>query len=214
MRRTRERALETRKKLLESALDVLSEKPFSKVSMNEIAVRIGYSKGAAYWHFKNKGELLFDILEDTIRKSRDSDEVPENFDDLRVFFRNRLAAVKSDARTQKINKLIQRRHEWPESVAERVLAIVCDITRREQEIVAKIIEESQRRREISGDLPAGDVAILVSAIFHGLVFLQFHELYGMDFSKYADFILNALENEMKGGGNSGKILGGAEGSHG
>ena len=40
-RRTREEARETREKLLESALDIMSAKPFASVSMNEIAEKVG-----------------------------------------------------------------------------------------------------------------------------------------------------------------------------
>ena len=45
-RRVRKDALETRKKLLEAALEIMNEKPFSNVSMTEIAGKVGLSKGA------------------------------------------------------------------------------------------------------------------------------------------------------------------------
>ena len=88
MRKTKESALETRKKLLESALDEMSEKPFPDVSMNDIAARVGLSKGALYWHFKNKNDLLSNLVEDICDKAGmdcGAELAPRNFDGLRVF---------------------------------------------------------------------------------------------------------------------------------
>jgi len=57
-RKTKEESIKTRSLLLEAALDVFSEKSFSEVTLSEIAERVGMTKGALYWHFKNKGDLL------------------------------------------------------------------------------------------------------------------------------------------------------------
>lgn len=62
MRRTKEAALETRAKILESALDIFSEKNFSNASLTEIAANVGLTKGALYWHFRNKNDLLLRLV--------------------------------------------------------------------------------------------------------------------------------------------------------
>lgn len=54
MRRTKAAALETKAKILESALDIFSEKSFSNASLTEIAANVGLTKGALYWHFKTR----------------------------------------------------------------------------------------------------------------------------------------------------------------
>lgn len=57
-RKTKEDSQLTRSRLLESALDVFSEKSFADVTLSEIAERVGMTKGALYWHFK-KVDLHF-----------------------------------------------------------------------------------------------------------------------------------------------------------
>jgi AcrR family transcriptional regulator len=53
-RKTKEDSQMTRNRLLDAALDVFSEKSFADVTLSEIAERVGMTKGALYWHFKNK----------------------------------------------------------------------------------------------------------------------------------------------------------------
>ena len=57
-RRTKEDAARTREQILEAALKVFSEKGYSKATFVDIADEIGLSKGAVYWHFKTKLDLL------------------------------------------------------------------------------------------------------------------------------------------------------------
>ena len=61
MRRTKTEALQTREQLMLAALDVFYHKGVSRASLDEIAHAAGVTRGALYWHFKNK-EALFDAL--------------------------------------------------------------------------------------------------------------------------------------------------------
>ncbi|KPN71242.1 TetR family transcriptional regulator [Neisseria sp. 83E34] len=61
MRKIKAEALKTREYLMLSALDTFYQKGVSRSSLNEIAHNAGVTRGALYWHFKNK-EDLFDAL--------------------------------------------------------------------------------------------------------------------------------------------------------
>lgn len=52
------RAIETREKLLKSALELYTEKGYHKTTVDEIAKSAGLSTGVAYRYFKNKKDLL------------------------------------------------------------------------------------------------------------------------------------------------------------
>ena len=62
MRRTKEAAENTRKRIMEGALDLFIEKGFSNTSLTEIAHSLGITKGVVYWHFKNKEDILLQIV--------------------------------------------------------------------------------------------------------------------------------------------------------
>lgn len=60
-RRTRDEALETRNTILDTAERVFSERGVSHTSLSDIAEAAGVTRGAIYWHFKNKADL-FDAM--------------------------------------------------------------------------------------------------------------------------------------------------------
>lgn len=57
-RRTKEDAIATRNSLLDAAEQVFSEKGVSRASLGEIAQTAGATRGAIYWHFKDKLDLF------------------------------------------------------------------------------------------------------------------------------------------------------------
>lgn len=65
VRRTRDEALETRNRLLDTAERVFSERGVSHTSLADIAKAAGVTRGAIYWHFKNKADL-FDAMMDRV----------------------------------------------------------------------------------------------------------------------------------------------------
>lgn len=61
MKRTKADALQTREQLLHAALEVFYRQGVSHTPLQAIAQEAGVTRGALYWHFKNK-EDLFDAL--------------------------------------------------------------------------------------------------------------------------------------------------------
>jgi AcrR family transcriptional regulator len=55
-----------REDLLGAAAEVFSERGFKDASVDEIAARAGYSKGALYWHFGSKDELFFALIDASV----------------------------------------------------------------------------------------------------------------------------------------------------
>jgi AcrR family transcriptional regulator len=64
-RKTKEDAEETRDSILEAATRVFIENGFSNASLEQIAVKAGVTRGAIYWHFKNKMDI-FQALHDQL----------------------------------------------------------------------------------------------------------------------------------------------------
>ena len=55
-----------RGELLEAALRVFALRGYRQAGVDEIAAEAGYSKGAIYWHFSGKQDLLLALLEERI----------------------------------------------------------------------------------------------------------------------------------------------------
>jgi TetR/AcrR family acrAB operon transcriptional repressor len=62
MRKTKEEALKTRSRVLKSAMKVFLAKGYSQTSLADIAKTAGYTRGAVYWHFEDKSEILETLI--------------------------------------------------------------------------------------------------------------------------------------------------------
>jgi TetR/AcrR family acrAB operon transcriptional repressor len=95
-RRTKEDAAATREELLDAAEACFLQSGVFRATLDDIAARAGYTKGAVYWHFKNKYEMFEAVMErvelpvytEIERLDADAGEWPLRA--LRVFFRRGL----------------------------------------------------------------------------------------------------------------------------
>jgi len=62
-RKTKQQALETRQHILDVAMRLFSQQGVSSTSLAQIAQAAGVTRGAIYWHFKNKSDLFSEIWE-------------------------------------------------------------------------------------------------------------------------------------------------------
>ena len=54
----------TRDMIMDAARDLFVEKGYQHVSMRQIAMELKYSHGAIYYHFQNKAELFYALVEE------------------------------------------------------------------------------------------------------------------------------------------------------
>jgi AcrR family transcriptional regulator len=57
---------DTRRLLLDAAAKLITERGYRGASVNDVIARAGLSKGAFYWHFKSKDDLLFALLDERL----------------------------------------------------------------------------------------------------------------------------------------------------
>ncbi len=75
-RRTKEEAQETRNHLLDAAEHLFQAQGVSRTSLQDIARRAGATRGAVYWHFKDKADL-FNAMMDRITLPMEEKFSPE-----------------------------------------------------------------------------------------------------------------------------------------
>lgn len=201
MRRTKEEAMRTRMSIMESALDIFSEKNFANASVSEITSRIGLSKGAFYWHFKNKQDILIKIVEEFCVGDSDKymglcETSPESVGSLRGYMKEALARLRSEERWQKLHKLMVRRHEWPEDIQLRVRDILHDATQRDVRQLETYIIARQKSGKIRKSLSAHKVAVLLVSIFQGVGISQLAGALSEEFPECLDILFDALSKEF------------------
>lgn len=68
MKRTKEDACVTRQKIIDACYEIILEKGFDKMTRDDIAARLGMTRGAVNWHFKDKEELYLVTLNAVLDK--------------------------------------------------------------------------------------------------------------------------------------------------
>ncbi|NLA69631.1 MAG: TetR family transcriptional regulator [Clostridiales bacterium] len=68
MKKTKEDMLITKQDILNAGFDCFFEKGFAATSLEAVAKQAGVTRGAIYWHFKNKMELYSAVVDMTLEK--------------------------------------------------------------------------------------------------------------------------------------------------
>ena len=115
-RRTQEQAQQTRKDILAGALAVFSEKGFSRTNLTDIAKKIGMTRGAIYWHFKNKQDLLIELMNamHEYEQTRLAKMIPEaqGLGSLKDHFMARVQLLTIDEKFMKFATFMSMQVEW------------------------------------------------------------------------------------------------------
>jgi AcrR family transcriptional regulator len=57
---------DAKQEILDAAASVFVARGFHDASVDEVAERAGYSKGAVYWHFAGKDDLFLALIEERV----------------------------------------------------------------------------------------------------------------------------------------------------
>jgi len=199
-RKTKEDSIKTRSRLLEAALDVFSERSFSEVTLDAIAGRVCMTKGALYWHFKNKSDILSKLIEEVFLNSAkafaDKYGEPETLADLCSYYKKKLVFPDERDRFMKVYALMLRRYEWPEDVRSDVFSNLRSLMKKEKAMINELLLKLLREKSIREDIVTEDVSVTITSVFYGLFTLKLNEIVTDDLSKSIDFIFDAFIKEL------------------
>lgn len=173
-RKCKEDAEKTRLAILESALDVFSDKGFSRTTFDEIALRAGFTKGAIYWYFRNKADLVSALIIECMQNKRKEiyEKLPKenSLDDLLAYFVIWADAGQEDERLAKFYRFILCQMEWSEAILENVDKNLKDIKDFHLEKINKVLVECQKNGTIRSDVDIEKVQHLILANYMGTMF--------------------------------------------
>ena len=115
-RRTKEEAQQTRETILMTALDMFCDKGYSRTTFDEIAKKINLTKGAVYWHFRNKPDIIKALIIEAFERNqaainREISEV-NTLDDLLRYFKYAAQIVKTAPMFRKFLFFVMYQMEW------------------------------------------------------------------------------------------------------
>jgi AcrR family transcriptional regulator len=102
--RTQERAVRTRRRLKEAALDVFCEKSVDAATIEEITQKADLGKGTLYQHFDDKEEIVVTLVEEAvdhlIERIRAYDSAPDTIEEMLEHLLNAHYEFSVDAREE------------------------------------------------------------------------------------------------------------------
>ena len=200
-RKTKEESEETRRAILLAALDVLTEKGYSRTTFVDIARRIGMSKGAVYWHFKNKQALLAALMEE-MRTREESLLAGEtgavtSLDGLKAYLVARLRIATRDELCRKFAFFMLLQMEWSVDVMEAVRRELMNIRMEPFDEFGPILNEARRRGELREDIDIATAKDMLKGMWIGLLTVYFQGLSATDPVQTAEIALGALIDSLR-----------------
>ncbi|WP_424858707.1 MULTISPECIES: TetR family transcriptional regulator [unclassified Tepidimonas] len=177
-RRTKEEAEQTRAQILAAARRVFHERGVGQTSLEHIAQAAGVTRGAIYWHFANKGELLqamcdevaipfIDRLDYTLLQDTRADALSR----VRNFLLQVTGSIDADPQLRAIMQVLEFKCEF---VGERARDLD-DWVRHNEECFAKLertYAAARREGRLRPDLTPSLAALETQCFLAGLIRLR------------------------------------------
>jgi TetR/AcrR family acrAB operon transcriptional repressor len=172
VRRTKEDALATRASLLDAAERLFLAKGVSGTSLNDIALAAGTTRGAIYWHFKDKADLFNAMMARVTLPLESAFEQSAGGEDplaaMRDCMLRALRHTANDEQTRRVFEVATQKVEYVDEMgAVRARHVACRQQFLDQ--MQKALRASARLRGHKLPIPAAAAAHGLHALLDGLI---------------------------------------------
>jgi TetR/AcrR family acrAB operon transcriptional repressor len=174
LRKTKTEAFATRSAILDAAEHLFQAQGVSGTSLQDIAAAAGVTRGAVYWHFKDKGDLFNAMMArvclpmEAAAAGQAASAASPPLETLRAHLRGILERVAADAQVRRVFQIATQKVEYVDEMAavrERHL----QMRRDHLAVLARLLRAAQQRGDIVPAPPARQLAIGLHALVDGLI---------------------------------------------
>ena len=199
-RRTKAEAEKTRQRILMAALDLFAAKGYERTTFEDVAERIRLTKGAVYWHFKSKPDLLLELV--THMTDKHNEELsrmlspPDSPDGLVAHFVERARLL--------VNKPLNRKYflmmlsmDWPSAKFAPIKTRLHELKSNPFNLIKDSLTAFQKRGDIRPDSDVEAVTMSLGALWLGAVKLPIDHCPETDLSTSISLGFNAIINAIR-----------------
>lgn len=201
MRKTKEESELTRQAILQSALNIFYEKGYSKTTFDEIAKRINLTKGAVYWYFRHKPDLIAALINEHLSKRTAEIEqklpIIRSFNDILQFFYFLADDILKDDNSRKLVFFMVCQMEWSEAIITKVLPQVEKNKEYGLEKVKEGLTFLQKSGEISAATDINHLTHIIMNIWSGTLDAYLGKRCPTDLKTMLQESLNLIFNGLK-----------------
>ena len=174
VRRTKEDAQVTRHALLDAAELLFQAQGVSRTSLSDIAHKAGTTRGAIYWHFKDKADLFNAMMERVTLPLEDAfqdvaaDLESDPLDRVRLAVASALCQIVTDGRTRRVFEVVTQKVEY----IDELQAVRARHLRSRQgflDTVERGLQLAALRQNLALPLSAAESALGLHALVDGLL---------------------------------------------
>jgi len=204
-RRTKAEAQETRRAIMQAAMRQFSQQGWAATSLCDVAREAGVTRGAIYWHFQNKSELLMALWQELCEPISQmlsaslNEEEPDPLGQLERFLLLLLENVTTSDSHREFFRLFFNQTELNEEVAAFHRMIKEELAVYQAELKTAL-RNAISRRQLPADLDVAQAAVFIHCALDGLILNALHPCsliaLEMHMKTYVHFILSALRQGL------------------
>ncbi len=172
-RRTKAEAAATREALIDAAEEMFLEHGVARTSLEQIARHAGMTRGALYWHFKDKADLVKAMLERVHLPFQDLFDQVDSvspqaspLDTIRTACVNALEQLETPQKIR-VHTILTYRCEFfgdinPQEMEREITGEIFEVLQR----YFKMAEEQGQLKNLSADIAAEMLYAILSGLFH------------------------------------------------
>lgn len=173
VRRTKEEAQQTRNALIDAAELVFERRGVSSTSLQEVAEAAGLTRGAVYWHFRDKADLFNAMMDRAVLPFERQwlepadDDVADPMGRLRELMFDILLQVAVDARLRRVFAISTQKVEYVgelDAIRERHLRVYHQALLRIEALLRQAAAAGQLARGVSPKTTARALHALVDGL--------------------------------------------------
>lgn len=174
-RKTKKEALETKEAIINSAKKLFYKNGFKNTTLNDIAIDIGQTRGAIYWHFNSKEEIFISIydefmyrLDDIIAKTIGKKDA--NIDSICEYMQKSMYMLVNDYEYRATLDLLLFRTELTPKL--QILKDRNNLWTKEMlNIASTIIDKHLESGDFKTNLTSRELAVSIVSMHRGLAFV-------------------------------------------
>ena len=175
VRKTKAESEKTRASVLKAALVIFDEKGFAKASLEDIAAKAGVTRGAVYWHFKNKIDIFESLQEElhsslleTIIKDLEKDH-PAPLQQLEELCTNLLIDIQINPNKRLIMKTFFMKCDYSGDM-KYLLEQQNSRKKKHQELFSRYFKRAQEKGHLNENAEPETLTLSLSCYLTGIVF--------------------------------------------
>lgn len=202
-RKTKEEALQTRETILRAALDMFCEKGYSRTTFDDIAKKINLTKGAIYWHFRNKPDIIKALIIETFERNQTAinKEITEikTLDDLQRYFKFAANIVQTTPMFRKFLFFVMYQMEWSEGLFNtfNLSGPINQIMNHHQGLISRVLHECAASGEIAADSDIEMTTEIVHSLWEGVLHQAISKSYTGDFAALTEKSFQLIFKSLK-----------------